>query len=583
MKRAYINKNANLHASKNMRVPSDNLKINLRMKKYIPLIAVGFMLFFTACESFLEEENYSSVVADELYATKSGYDGLVNACYSSLRTIYGDEVWLFCAGTDMYVEGRGAQPEGISEYANLTPTDTYVRDFFRNLYKTIQLCNTAVEYNSKTEAAATLPQRLAEVRFLRAFAYFKLVQHFGGVSIVEEMIDEPITSFERKSAEEVYAFIIAEIEAAKANLPETTSDFGRATRRAADHYLAKVYLTRGYETFGKPADFTTAAGYADAAINNQGLNLSYETVFKPGNEKNEEIIFSLQYDPASIVDAFTDGHRQSCYFGPAVLLSYPQTSVPSKAYVLCPTMYVFNLYTQHDSRWEASFMNVIYDRYYDYFDKPAERNNLVVADYYPQSWEVADIEAWKAASPLRANARIYPYGPAWEASPASNADRLTPSVKKFDDPTSVYSWAGSNTRDIFLARLGETYLLAAEAYLKANDPAKAAARINAVRTRAAKAGHTAQMQLTAGQMTIDKILDERALELIGEYHRWEDLKRTGTLVDRTKIYNRDIKDWFDNGSNPFMGSDGKLKILRPIPQEALDLNQDETYVQNPGY
>ncbi|QGY47183.1 RagB/SusD family nutrient uptake outer membrane protein [Maribellus comscasis] len=556
----------------------------MKSNKKLVYVIIGFLLLtFSACEDYLKEDNYSSVVADELYATQSGYEGLINSCYSSLRDIYGQDIWVFCAGTDMYVEGYNSQPEGLSEYKSLSATDIYVTSFYQNLYKSIQLCNTAIFYNNITEENEKLPLRLAEARFIRALNYFKLVQHFGGVSIITNMVDEPIVEYERNSAEEVYSFIVTELEDVVALLPETPENFGRVSKRAVNHYLAKVYLTRGYEQFGSESDFTAAANYADAAISNQGLNLTYEEVFTPGNENNEEIIFSVQYDAESVIDKFTDGNTQNFWYGCYLGGKGNEEGYPSRSENLAPTMYVFDLYTEFDSRWEASFMNVIYERYYDYFDKPTELDNMVVTQYYPQSWELDDIEDWQAASPLRTDATIFPYTDAWQASKATYIDRETPTVKKFDDPTSVYSYAGSSTRDIFLARLSETYLIAAEAYLKAGDANTALARINVVRSRAAKSGNEAEMQLTLGELDIDKILDERALELLGEYHRWEDLKRTGTLIDRTHQLNRDIKGWFDNGTNPFEGGDGNLKLLRPIPQEALDLNKNKDFPQNPGY
>ena len=135
---------------------------------------------------------------------------------------------------------------------------------------------------------------------------------------------------------------------------------------------------------------------------------------------------------------------------------------------------------------------------------------------------------------------------------------------------------------MFLARLGETYLIAAEAYFKLGDLNTAAQRINEVRRRAAKPGAEAAMLITPADVTMDFILDERARELAGEYHRWMDLRRTGTLMDRTKRYNRDIKEWEAQGIDPFLGTNGQFKILRPIPSDAILLNQEQIK-QNPGY
>ncbi|MBX2843736.1 MAG: RagB/SusD family nutrient uptake outer membrane protein, partial [Flammeovirgaceae bacterium] len=82
---------------------------------------------------------------------------------------------------------------------------------------------------------------------------------------------------------------------------------------------------------------------------------------------------------------------------------------------------------------------------------------------------------------------------------------------------------------------------------------------------------------TIGEFDIDYILDERARELLGEYHRWFDLKRTGKLVERASAHHPLIE------SENFNGNNGELKILRPIPQKAIDLNQNKDFPQNPAY
>ena len=116
--------------------------------------------------------------------------------------------------------------------------------------------------------------------------------------------------------------------------------------------------------------------------------------------------------------------------------------------------------------FEGTFMLTFYERYYDFYDKNSTLGNLNVWYYYAPSW--VDVDAWRAADPTHRTATIVvPYGVAWEGTSASG-DRATPAVRKFDDPTSTYTGNinGNSTRDIFLARLGETYLIAAEAYFQ---------------------------------------------------------------------------------------------------------------------
>ena len=85
------------------------------------------------------------------------------------------------------------------------------------------------------------------------------------------------------------------------------------------------------------------------------------------------------------------------------------------------------------------------------------------------------------------------------------------------------------------------------------------------------------MTVKADQLDIDYLLDERAREMAGEYVRWMDLKRTHKLVEYVVKYNEDGVT-----EAQMKGTDGKYKILRPIPQDAIDKNQTKIE-QNPGY
>jgi hypothetical protein len=128
-------------------------------------------------------------------------------------------------------------------------------------------------------------------------------------------------------------------------------------------------------------------------------------------------------------------------------------------------------------------------------------------------------------------------------------------------------------------RLAETYLIAAEARLRNGEPGIARQHVNTVRDRAARpdengdksANQAALRALVPDPITIDFILDERGRELLGEMHRWFDLVRTGTLVERVRAH------------NPFGGPNiQEHHALRPIPQDQIDRTSTE-FPQNPGY
>lgn len=536
------------------------------MKKLVILLLALSTTY--SCSDFLDEENLSNVNAEQFYTTADGFASLVNANYAQLKNIYGKDPWLFVAGTDLYARGRTVEPPGLSTYANLNPASEGVDHLYKTCYVAIQSANMALHYSTKTEQSSILEQQIAEIKFLRANAFFLLVQTYGGVSLVTEYINSPVVSFERNSAEEVYTFIINELEEAlpKAN---ATAFNGKINKKAIQHLLAQVYLARGYETFGTSTDFTKAASYADDAIGGQTLTLSYNDLWKPGNEINPEIIFSVQYSTASAsTDPTNLGHAQGSFFGPYHGGSEVAGNAPYRTYSLCPTQFALDLYTEDDTRWNATFMTEVYDRYFDYFDVQ-DHSSLNIKHYYEPKWHAGDSNYKANYLAAHPGVEYHDYG-TYAADNNPNFDYQTIPLKKFDDPKAPFG-KNTNTRDIILARVGETYLIAAEAYYKSGNTNQAIARINEVRRRA---GVT---PITVAELDIDFILDEKARETLGEYNRWFDLKRTGKLVERASRHN-----FLINESN-FVGNGGNLKILRPIPQSAIDLNRNENFVQNPAY
>ena len=141
-----------------------------------------------------------------------------------------------------------------------------------------------------------------------------------------------------------------------------------------------------------------------------------------------------------------------------------------------------------------------------------------------------------------------------------------PIFKKFDDQD--FNEDTDGARDTFVYRVAGTHLIAAEAYLGAGNTAAALNHLNIVRERATGVAN----EYTS--VTIDDILNERALELAGEDNRWAVLKRTGKLEERIELYNPHV---IDHGA-----FDASIHLLRPIPANELQLS-DGSLVQNPGY
>ena len=145
--------------------------------------------------------------------------------------------------------------------------------------------------------------------------------------------------------------------------------------------------------------------------------------------------------------------------------------------------------------------------------------------------------------------------------PRNYSSSLSPAMFKYFD-TKRANLNFPSIRPVIVYRLAETYLIAGEAAFRTNRMTEAVNYINVVRERAAyPTGNPVAMRITAADLNIDFILDERTRELCGELMRWWDLVRTGKLIDRVKTKNY----------NPEAAPNIQPRhVLRPIPQTQLD-------------
>ncbi|MBK1438934.1 RagB/SusD family nutrient uptake outer membrane protein [Parapedobacter sp. ISTM3] len=548
------------------------------------------LLVATGCTKFLEEDNLGGITNEEFYRMETGYETLVTASYSSLRTTFRTTPWLLLAGTDMYQMNRGFENRALMEYTQLFADNGDVLTFYRNCYNAIQTTNIGLYYNALVETDETKRAMWrAELRFLRAFYHFLLIEQFGGIIINDEpTLEGPRMNLPRASLADAYQFVIAELEAA---LPDLPDDRTRANKTAANHYLAKAYLTRGWD-LGQTTDFERAKVYAEAAIAGYTISIPFDELWSPTNENNEEVIFAVQYDSESIASP-TDGNDQQSLFGP--YLGGPELNHKYMNSAFMPSWSLHTFFGENDARYEATFMLTIYDQYFDYYDNNKNKDELLIRAYYPRVWgreyTTADSLDWVAGREhqIASNFRYYPFKYNEEAYRAAyQIDMNSPVIKKFDSPSTRHVFnTQASVRDIVLARTAETYFLYAEACIGLNDFATAAQYVQSVLNRPgnAKDGGTLlpsqSIAAASGQSeALDAYLIESAKEFAGEYLRWPELRRTGKLKEFCGAYNYDIRRV--GVDNAFRGVDGQDKIYRPIPQTAIDINEADI-TQNPGY
>src|SRR5919199_2852230 len=252
------------------------------MKKNNFLIIIASLaLFGTSCKKFIKEELVSTLTY-EYYNTDQGLEDLVRSAYTPVRYKFeGEQVYcLWNFGTDEFRLGDQFNFSYYNTYTpQLGPADGFINSFWVNNYDGINRCNIGIEripnFSSTTSRTlgteAQRTQRVAELRFLRGFYYFQMVQQYGAIPIVLSSSSQVRTDFPRSPVADVYNVIISDLRYAAANLASTTSDQGRATKGAANHFLAKAYLTRGSavtEQRGqKPTDMDSAAYFAEQVIN----------------------------------------------------------------------------------------------------------------------------------------------------------------------------------------------------------------------------------------------------------------------------------------------------------------------------
>lgn len=543
-------------------------------QKYIAILVIAnLLLTSTGCKKFLEEDNPGGRTAETYYSTKQGFEDLIRSNYTPLRSIYlyGNLYWL---GTDAFSTGITTDANPMNLYsASMNPSLSDLDTCWKKLYYSVQLTNTALYWADKVTDldAATLAVRKGEVKALRALYYYMLAETWGDVPLVLTPSDQPTFGYTRTAEQQIYDQIIQDLTEAIDALPvASTANFGRVTKGMAQHLLAKVYLTRGYKSYAGATDFTKAAELAEAVIAGPYTLLSdFTKLFDPavsGFQVNTEVIFSVQYSSTTATNGTGNWLHQHFTMDMPVYPAIGRSSYYNKsqqAYV--PTPWFFTIFDKtRDARYSGTVHTAIYAQ--------VASGVFAVGDtviYFP------DV-AWTAAQ--KAAVKYYVYNPDEYRTVTTFANRSFPSFKKFREVGMAYA-DGLGTRDTYVFRLAETYLIAAEAYLKANNLTEALNKFNAVRKRGGKTGTNPATgllykdEMAATALTIDDILDERARELAGEELRWFELKRTGKLVERTLLRNDEAK------------ATAKLQsfhTLRPIPQNQIDLNRGELG-QNLGY
>ena len=555
--------------------------------KIIILTSLLVTMTFYSCDEFLKEENRQSLTSDPFFSSDVGYESLINACYTPLRLWYGreDAYGITETGTDLFTKGSGHTNTTLNDYDNTTfnGTNGVLTNYWKYLYRAINSCNAAINRAGDVKLSQDLvSKRLAEARFLRAFYYWHIVETWGSTHFTTDETIGVETTANKTPPEVIYEQIFSDLDASiNGNLSEKKHDNGRVTKWAAKALKARLLLTRASTT--NNAQYYTEAAILAKELINSGLfvlNPNYADIWnmaKSDGQVNGEVIWHVEfsndhlynqpeYDDYTIRNGGHNGHLLFCmkYDDQPGLTRDILNGRPFNRFM--PTRFFIELFdSKVDQRWTGSFKQVWI------------KNHTNIGTYVNMVDTAIYLHNGIASAEQRARAKqryqLLDLNDLYGNNNPSQINRLRVfQLSKFDDPARPTINEDRSTRDAFVFRIAEMYLIAAEA-LKDADPTEALSYMNQLRVKRAIPGKEAEMQISQEQLSLDFILDERARELGGEQLRWFDLKRTNKLIERVKAHHPDgganIQTWH---------------MVRPIPRVQLDavFNKQE-FIQNPGY
>jgi hypothetical protein len=499
------------------------------------VVLVAGLMGVQGCTN-LDEDPFSAITPTNFYRTDEEVRAGLAAVYNSLNTVStGNQYYLSVISSDEQI----VPTRGQDWYDNGAPLEAQHQLWGPSSTNGLGSINSAwnqgyagvARANVLLEAIEPLPiankeRTIAEVRVLRAYFYYTLMDLFGGVPIVTTT---EIMPRERATRAEVFAFIEQELKEAREDLPVSwpSTDYGRVTQGAADALLASLYLNAEVFTGTVteaglqkgPARWQDAIDAADRVINGPySLNPNWFANFTATNNTSPEMIFVSARRPE-----------------PGLGLNFISDRLH------------YNQFTPSPNNGRAAEPPTVRK-----FDPDDKRSSIFLVG--PQFNLIT-------GAPIndRSGARL-----------VYSIDIADPTQATESEGARVYKWpydpnhSGSNHGNDFpIFRLAEMYLIKAEALNELNRTSEAVDLVNQIRARVFDPPKP--ITATSKDAVRAAIFDERLFELMDEGKRRADQIRAGTWLNAG--YAKEQRE-------PY-------RVLMPIPQTQMDANPLLT--QNPGY
>ncbi|HOM63945.1 MAG TPA: RagB/SusD family nutrient uptake outer membrane protein [Dysgonamonadaceae bacterium] len=510
------------------------------MKRYKILLLIFSitLTLFQSCTN-LDEEVYDQLPVEQFGQTESQLNSLIAPIYRTLKGFSPDGFLLLSeCSSDMAVTPTrkggdwwdGGQFKELRQHT-WTPNTSIVVNSYNAAMSGISTCNKILALIESQENVQNKEQILAEIRGVRAFWYYVLLDYYGNVPLVTDFNDTSLPSTTNRK--DVYNFVMNELNAIKGVVRSdvTSSSYGKITKGVVYTLLAKMYLNAMVWNPDGGPKWQECADACDTVMSLPYIiEPNFKTNFAVRNEVSKEIIFPIVFSTA---DGGNNIHYRTLHYLDPIALNL---KVGTWNGISAMPPYV-KAYDPDDKRLGWSFL-------IGEMKDPATGNVLITAHGRPLIHTVdinmqynIDADGWGQVE-QEEGARCYK----WEFENGLNGDM---------------------ENDFAIFRLADVYLMKAEALVRlGKDNDIATELVNAVRSRAFDS--PAKLK---SSVTLEDIYQERRFELAWEVYGRQDQIRFGKFLDP-------IPGWKNVDADDHT-------LIFPIPQTARDANPN--LQQNPGY
>ena len=523
--------------------------------KQLTLIAFCGSVLLASCTKDLDRTSPLALTADALYKDEAGYRSALAKIYGGLALTGNegpagqgdlggiDEGFSSYLRTYWYLQELSTD-EAVIGWNDATIKDLHEMDWnsselfnralYARIFYQITLANAFIRESSDEKLAARgitgatadkIKGFQAEARFLRALSYWHALDLYGNTTFVTE--NDPVGAFlpPRKTRTELFSYVESELKAIENLLPNAKqNEYGRADKAAVWMLLANLYLNAKVYT-GTERN-TDAVTYSSKVIAvNYTLDPNYANMFLADNHKSPEFIFTVNFD----------GVRTRTWGGTTFLVHAPVGGDMN--------VNDFGI----DFGWGGiRTTKAIVQKFPDPSGATDKRAMFQIAG---QQLEINDIAEFRHGYSVRK----------WKNVTSTGAPGSNPTWVDTDYP---------------MFRLAEAYLIYAEAVLRGGSGGSAAQALTYINSLRQRAYGNTSGNITAGQLTLDFILDERAREFLWEGKRRTDLVRYDRFTTGTYL-------WPWKGGVKDGTAVAATRNIYPIP--APEVNANPNLIQNPGY